>query len=290
MNEYAYRIFSTPSPLLVFPSASPSSKLRCTPTRKPPSPIDWTKECHQSMALEANHAHEQMFPRMSVVFDERDPMLTMASHLRRHSTPDFFAAFSTEEEEMINRLYGSDNDDDNDFAVHSRSSVREDDLLASMLRHSIALAPSSARNSMMLPPASPSPPILHRPSAPNGSNSSQMHSLVNASSSSSSYESSTLSTATDDDENDTFDVNAQYDMPPIVLERREQRRQALLQEHRTHYGASTTSSWLSNVPTESTTTRERNFHQRLITRKKSKFGLFIDRMKRAAERPFRIID
>lgn len=40
-----YTPLSTPSPLLVFPSASPTPKLSCTPSRKPPSPFDWPAEC-----------------------------------------------------------------------------------------------------------------------------------------------------------------------------------------------------------------------------------------------------
>ncbi|KAI9305945.1 hypothetical protein BJ944DRAFT_58838 [Cunninghamella echinulata] len=47
--------FSTPSPLLVFPSASPTSKLRSTPTRKLPTPIDWTTENEQLFMLDTNY-------------------------------------------------------------------------------------------------------------------------------------------------------------------------------------------------------------------------------------------
>ncbi|CAO3639650.1 unnamed protein product [Cunninghamella echinulata] len=47
--------FSTPSPLLVFPSASPTFKLRSTPTRKLPTPIDWTTENEQLFMLDTNY-------------------------------------------------------------------------------------------------------------------------------------------------------------------------------------------------------------------------------------------
>ncbi|ORX58931.1 hypothetical protein DM01DRAFT_1333538, partial [Hesseltinella vesiculosa] len=293
MNDF--RPFSTPSPLLEFPSASPTSKLRCTPTRKPPTPIDWTKECHQVMALEANQHHHHsnhvptlMYTSLPPDYD-RDPLMAMATHLRRHSTPDFFATFATEEEELIDRLYdGIDLIEDADDDMMIASMVRE------MRLDAVAVSPSpplfiQRPHAPMKKKQSPVPPSQPAPEMPS-------YPKLNLSSCSSYSSSSSILSSVSGEDRDTnergytpFDIHTQYNLPPVVLERREQRRQTILQQHRQTYGVSTSSSWLSTVPSEATTLRERHYQQRLLQRKKSKFGLFIDRMKRAAERPFRMI-
>ncbi|CAO3635519.1 unnamed protein product [Cunninghamella blakesleeana] len=98
----SYQPFSTPSPLLVFPSASPTSKLRSTPTRKLPTPVDWTKEYDLIYSFETNHPSKtDDFIDLSELSDENmkyDDEIGIFEGLqsnrkplkyRRHSTPDF---------------------------------------------------------------------------------------------------------------------------------------------------------------------------------------------------------
>ncbi|CAO3580299.1 unnamed protein product [Absidia cylindrospora] len=251
-----FRPFSTPSPLLVFPSASPTSKLRCTPTRKPPSPIDWTEECHQGMLLEANGAHYHHYSRSN---DEQNknvqhfknyitPVMMIDSTLRRHSTPDFMT------------LYHGEN-------LPSESPE-----------------PSTTDLGFKSPKIQSNLPAITVPS----SNSSSNLSIGSSSTSSMSYISSMSSSVDDDDEKSNIPCFSAVVKP----RQRRPRHVSMIHERRRmiDYDDNTSASWYSSsAQSISTTLRENQYHER-FAKKKSKLSMLMAKMKRAAERPFRMVD
>ncbi|ORZ25033.1 hypothetical protein BCR42DRAFT_399234 [Absidia repens] len=264
-----FRPFSTPSPLLVFPSASPTSKLRCTPTRKPPSPIDWAEECHQGMLLEANGAHyhhhsrshDEQNKNVQHFKDYITPVMMIDSTLRRHSTPDFMT------------LYHREN-------LPSESQEPSTDMNLVSSTTDLGFKSSATQSNL---------PALAVPS----SNSSSNLSIGSSSTSSMSYISSMSSSEDDDDEKNNSQVGSprfsaimkpRQQRPRHVSMIHQQRRMIDYDDYNT--GASCYSSSAQSI---STTLREKQYHERFV-KKKSKFSLLMTKMKRAAERPFRMVD
>lgn len=262
-----FRPFSTPSPLLVFPSASPTSKLQCTPTRKPPSPIDWTEECYQGMLLEANGAHNHHRPRLINEQNKntqhfknniaREMMID--STLRRHSTPDFMALYHYE----------------NLSSVSSKSPI-DTNLVPSVTDLGFKPAKAQSFTSSILPTSTNSP-----------ANSSSNLSITSSSTSSMSYISSISSSEDDNNENQpdsTTILKPRLHRPRHVSMIHEQKR--MINYDINHTGT----SWYSSSAQSISTTLRENQYQERFAKKKSKFSLLVTKMKRAAERPFKMMD
>ncbi|KAI8335105.1 hypothetical protein BC941DRAFT_431239 [Chlamydoabsidia padenii] len=63
--DWSNNTINTPSPIF-FPSASPTPKLSSTPTKKPPSPVDWHEEMNRD---ERQSEANKRYPEASFTFD-----------------------------------------------------------------------------------------------------------------------------------------------------------------------------------------------------------------------------
>lgn len=331
-----YQPFSTPSPLLVFPAASPSSKLRSTPTRKLPTPVDWTKEHNLIYSLETSYSPiVDDFPDISddIEVDEKDfyekrPGRNLSKY-RRHSTPEFLNLYDLcigdQEDEEV------EEEDDALLSVHlasfketyQRPTSTSLMNLHSYLQSNDQLDITSTPSSNLHPVSTRTTDTTLYENNNNNNNisknlisscySSPNASLISLISSiSSSYVSSYSNSEQSSSNNNTNSSNSEHlfddnkegsaIIPTILLEKRRGRKKRNeipfpYQEKRktnhqimiNHDTIKTLSSNSSSKPSVSTTIRERNYHAHFV-KKKSKFSQLVSKMKRAAERPFKLIE
>ncbi|KAI8343161.1 hypothetical protein BC941DRAFT_410579 [Chlamydoabsidia padenii] len=92
-----FRPFSTPSPSLVFPAASPCSKLKCTPTRKPPLPIDWAISSPHIILFESSHPRLSSWIKIDNTLQQQQKQRQRKRRRRQQSTPEFLMSLYKEE-------------------------------------------------------------------------------------------------------------------------------------------------------------------------------------------------
>ncbi|KAI9271803.1 hypothetical protein BDA99DRAFT_305553 [Phascolomyces articulosus] len=85
---YLARTKDSPSPMLVFPSSSPTPKLACsTPSRKPVSPFDWAKECFLDDQQTAPSSWDHHFDEMERIGRELEQDTLALERLREKANP-----------------------------------------------------------------------------------------------------------------------------------------------------------------------------------------------------------